>query len=146
MANEHSDSEATLLKGLASIEGFRREVRSFKTRLGKLTGRVESLELMNFQEQLNRLDEQIAQQQKSLLDTQRFVASFIIISTHNNSNEQVEQKRPDAGKHSEFVAETTTAISKVSISNDPLSIARAFKTKRYEVLHKLGIKTITLDY
>jgi hypothetical protein len=80
MANEypeHLDAETELLKGLNRVKTFEgeftEEMRSLKERLGALEGRIESLELMAFQDQLDRLDERINEISSDFIEVKREV-------------------------------------------------------------------------
>jgi chromosome segregation ATPase len=158
MATEHPDSQVALLKGLAKVE---KEVRSLKKRLGNLAGSVEKLELMDFQDQLNSLDERItklinhdlqqlkqahdaiAEQNKQIiLTTQRHYARSTIISIYNDCQERIGLSKPDIydRQQSQMALECSSAISKLDISLNPLSIAQEFRKKWYGELDKLGIE------
>lgn len=63
MANEHPDPETALYQALADVKEFKKQFKKeayiLKTQFGKLAKRVESLELLSFQDQLDCLHERI---------------------------------------------------------------------------------------
>ena len=61
--------EQTLDKRLTQL--VENKLRSIKTRLGILTGRVQSLELMDFQNQLDRLNERITKLSDEFIEFRR---------------------------------------------------------------------------
>lgn len=66
MADEEYPNRHTIaLDGVLKIG---KEVHSLKAQLGKLKGRIESLELMDFQDQLNRLDEKVGKISNGLIE------------------------------------------------------------------------------
>jgi chromosome segregation ATPase len=152
MASERPDAEQALLKALAN---FKKEVHSLKTRLGKLTGRVEQLELMDSQNQLTRLDERITkisdelttaanQQTQALLLLQRSIAALRIDSLVHNSREIIEQELPnDSHLFTQLLTDASSAKGKLTTSNNPWEIAIQFKDKWEKLLHELGANTIS---
>lgn len=66
-------------KAWEDIGSLKKEVRSLKTRLGKLTGRVNQLDLIGFQDQLSRLDERITRLSSDLTSVRQ--REFQIICT-----------------------------------------------------------------
>ena len=52
MENGHMDTEQALYKELATIKGFKKEVKALKTRLTKVSNSIEQVQVMDFQEQL----------------------------------------------------------------------------------------------
>lgn len=64
------------------INALKKEVRSLKTRLGKLTTEVEHLEINGFQEQLERFNERVSSQEKSITSLKRnsFHHQFVLLA------------------------------------------------------------------
>ena len=88
-----------------------------------------------------------AEQKKALLETQRFIAKFHILDVHNQSLYLLERQQPEKGKDSiaQFTADSSSAISKLDTSDNPLSIAEKFSEKRNSELKQLGVKFVTVS-
>lgn len=154
MTNGHSDPEAALYKDLAKIEEFRKEVRSLKTQLGRLAGRVKQLEVMDFQNQLNSLDERIKktsdeltaikkQQAKGLLETHRIIAALEINSASNSFWDIIHfQLSDNSNLRTQLVADASTAKSQVMTSEKPYDIVTEFKHKWTKRVRELGAEGI----
>lgn len=67
------DPEQQLYKDMAELKS---EIKSLKTRLTKLSGRIESLELMDFQSQILKIGEKIDSINEHLVITSRYLADL----------------------------------------------------------------------
>jgi hypothetical protein len=152
MENDHPDPEKALLKALAEVNKFKtefkKEAHSLKTQFGKLTNSVESLELMGFQEQLNRLHRQIAKINESLLETQRSLASFNVIASFNTALDDVWAKRREKYElfSNEFGMKATEAVTKIGMSDSPLPISEKFREQLYDALDNIGLHIFRMVY
>ena len=135
-----------------------KKLKSIKIQIGKLTGRVESLELMDFQNQLNSLDERItklinhdlqqlkqahdaavAEQKKELLDMQQRLASFMIVSTMNTLSCRYDI--PDK-LFRQICISAAAAKAKAQSSDEALKVAFEFYNHAIDSLNKGGISII----
>jgi len=158
MSNEHPDPEQALLKALANVsefkKEFKKEVHSLKTQLGKLKRQVESLELMDFQDQLDRLNEYIKKTSDELTKTIKnqtedlqFVARIVSIlridSLSDNYLQIMEHQLPNK-QHlaAQLYSDATGSKTKISTSDNPYEVAVEFKKKWDKTLEDLGAETI----
>jgi hypothetical protein len=89
MTSEGIDPETALFRELADIKEFKKEVRSLKTRLGRLTRRVDQLQLISFQGQLNGLDKQITKLSDELLQTRRQAFNLALTVVRDLANKHL---------------------------------------------------------
>ena len=71
MVNDNSDTEKSLYKELASIQKFKDDVSLLKDQIEELTERVEQLENLDFQNQLNCLDRKVTNLTNDLIETKQ---------------------------------------------------------------------------
>jgi hypothetical protein len=156
MSNEHPDREAALYRDLAKIEEFKREVRSLKTSLGKLKGRVESLELMGFQKQLDRLNDRITEFSSEFIQLQRFTHTINLVLfceltkriMHDQGHmapdpETCELAEKDcSSKLKVYYAQALERIDHYKDSKDMNKVFKDFWKKANEILHDYGFPEV----
>jgi len=154
MTNEHPDPETALYKELAKIEDFKKEVRSLKKRLGKVEGQTESFKLIDFQKQLDHLDERITklsdeltaitnQQAKGLLEVAQLTAAFEINSAVGDLRNIIDYQLSDSNTLiTQLVVDASNAKSKAMASKKPYSTVTEFKNKWKKRLLELGADII----
>ncbi len=137
-------SDELVEKHSEDIESLMKEVRSLKTRLGKLTSRVEQLGLMDFQEQLNRLNERIGIISEALLISSRNIARFIILSTCRDTKDIIYREKPNADRYviTQLLTDAKGTRTEVDKTTNPLLNSAQFENKCLELLKSLGIKTV----
>ncbi len=161
MAN---DSEQQLYEDMAELRDkvpkLQNEIRSLKTRLTKLSGRVESLELMDFQSQISKLDDRVesvkqeilelAQKQITLVNTlkdsvlsvQQYMAGLRINSLSSDFYRIIKNqpsKQPSA-LITQLYADVASTKSTIKSSNTPLEVANQFQETWKNRLQELGLK------
>jgi hypothetical protein len=161
MTDEHPDSETALLKALADVnkfkKEFRKEVRSLRTQFDELNGRVESLELMDFQEQLNRLNELTSKTSGEITEIKRMVFqrrlgdlhSFIRFAMHLTGHASTSPPTWGQAQHDcdneicVYYARTTERINQYKDIKDMEKAFHDFWDNANDILGKYGFPEIT---
>jgi chromosome segregation ATPase len=151
------DPEQQLYKDMAELKSG---IRSLKTRLTKLSGRIESLELMAFQDQISNLNDKVevvkrelkelAEQQLELArtlrnvltTTQLYSAALKIESLLSALRRIIENQLPNKAPTllTQLYADASNAKSQLQSSDTPLDIALQFKKSWQNRLQELGLK------
>lgn len=143
----------SLEKKVEPIESVEKDVRSLKTRISRLTGRVEKLELLDFQSQITRLDEQIGDLHsdfhtlagENFMWIQRKLGEFIIASTLSQANHYFKSSKAKNALEQLNIS-AAGAHAKVQISNAPLEDAITFYNDCLKLAEESGIRCIKLEY
>ena len=99
-------------------------------------------------DKVRTLRNEIRQYKKSLLETQRFIAKWLIILTHNDTRESILAKgiKGSGASVNELLAESAEALTEANKSKEPLSVAVEFSGKCADRLSEFGIKGISAAY
>jgi len=131
MANDPEQQLYTDMADLTEkVPKLQNEIKSLKAKLTKLSGRIESLELMAFQEQISSLNDKMKSISESLLAASRRLARFEMefLQYHVRGVIRDELSGPECERVREYIAkEYARAEEKLVHSSEPLSILRDFR-------------------
>jgi septal ring factor EnvC (AmiA/AmiB activator) len=121
------------------IRDIRDKIKTLQSDYRKLSKRMDNLEILGIQDQLNSLHD-------SLLETQRFLARIGISYASTNLLYNVQQQKPAMAKKifAQLTADASAARKEATISTKPLSILKQFHDKCYEDQKEWGIKIIDI--
>jgi len=141
-----NDAEQQLYKDIADltkkVPKLQNEIKALKGRLTKLSNRVESLELMTFQDQISRLGEKIDSVSMNLVNVSRLFASFVIDVNQMHIKSAIDQtlKSPIRETVKEQITlKQAQAAEAISHSLNPLEIAKGFRYTCVEYSHKYNL-------
>ena len=131
-----SDPEQQLYIDVADLKGkvpkLQNEVKSTKKQLTKLSNRIESLELLAFQEQISSLNDKINLIDEMVIEVSRVVAMTEIedLRLHMEKAIAGSQSTPSNKQLSQYLTvECTKARTQVCSSPKPLSILYEYRKK-----------------
>ena len=128
MANEANDGELPLQKKLTNIEN---KLKSIKGGLTKLTRRIESLELMSFQDQISKLGDEVESITKRLIKVEEAVALNEIDALNVHMIETINKAIPEQHMREQLEeymsVECAWAREKARNNPTPLAIMKAFR-------------------
>ncbi len=134
------DAESRILRELAEIEEFKDKVGELQTDFEELSDRIDKIEILNIQRQLNSLHD-------SLLDTQRWVAKMGIHYSAKHILGNVRAQKPDMSSRAftQLTANLSSALSKADVSTKPLDVLGDFHDKLAKYEKEWGLKLIDLS-
>jgi hypothetical protein len=151
------DRESQLYRDMADfreiIPELQREIKSLKIRTGKLTTRIEKVELLGLQDQIYRLSDKLNELRSEytslvgddFLWVQRKLGEFIIASTL-----MIAEIIFDSKKHKNALEQLSIssagALAKVEISETPLEMAIQFYNDCIKLADKSGLRVIKMVY
>ena len=143
MAN---DPEQQLYKDMddltEKVPKLRNEVKSLKRRLTIMSKRVESLELMAFQDQISKLDEKVNSIGAVLINTNRSLARFEMdfMQYHVCRAIRSSLKSPERDKLLDHISmEFARGTESIKHSSNPLSISTKFTKECVEYSDKYNL-------
>lgn len=139
------DREAQLDKSISNLTKkmpkLQNDIKSIKNKLAKLSGRIESLELMALPDQISNLDDEIKAVNSNLLSVSRFFAVFEMdfMQFHLRSRIQDSEIEYTEDVLEKIIAAFSRAKEAVKYATDPLEIVLDFRnectriSKEYEL-------------
>ena len=152
-----NDPEQQLYEDIADlmkkVSNLRNENRALKTKLTKLSNRVESIELLALQDQISTLNDEVKSNKQELqaavvtirdglIDAQRSIAGLRINTLTPSLKAIIERQLPKKAPNLlvQLFADAANAKSKIDSSNNPPKIANQFKDKWQKLLQELGLE------
>lgn len=140
------DSESALLRELAEVKGIKGELSDIKGEISKLRSdykklskRIDQIEILGLQEQINSLAD-------VLLTTQRVLARLHMHHEFNNFCFTLLSQKPEI--YNEVYAQLTVDLTALRIQADtsmtPLPLAQQFQQKCRNYADQVGLKKIDL--
>jgi hypothetical protein len=131
-----NDPESQLYRDMADIKELvpelQKEIKSLKGKITKLTNRIQTLEMMAFQEQITSLVEKINLLNEKALETSRYAAKFEMDFIQYHMKGMIHQKLSNQERErlSEHITQLfATAKERVQNSLEPISILIDFKNE-----------------
>jgi primosomal protein N'' len=136
------DEEISKVKSYKDFEKIvnklQEDVRSLKTRLGKLNSRAELFDLLAFQKQLDSLNDRIKEWSDNLTASNRNVAMNAVSLTYLKAQQLIDNK------HSYILAQMIADLGKINerirTSDNPLEVAEKYGDDIAKQLESAGIK------
>jgi DNA repair exonuclease SbcCD ATPase subunit len=149
-------SPEAIEKAFADIEVLQKEVRSLKTRLGKLTNRVTLTELQGLQDQISHLDERTTSFSKEFnekiqdYENQLLGLQCYVSASHINEDVDVfcnlldtSNIRDKSNIQTQLITDASSTKAEIFNSNRPNTLAVDFHTKWSKYLTDIGIKFVS---
>lgn len=131
------DTEGAFYKELAKI-------RSLKNRVGRLSARVEKLEILDIQNQINTLSDETHSLQNTVIETQRLLASLHIDVLRTNLllwlAINYDSKHPIHREVREYILPVASAAQQEVVHvSAPISIAQNFRNQCHDYFEQHGL-------
>jgi len=146
---------------IKNLEDFMKEVpilhnkvKALKGNITKLSNRIQTLEMMAFQEQITSIGDELKQfkqtsgdtsskQEEVLLELQQILVALNINSLVNNLGNIINNQLPNRSNLiTQLIADATKAKQQTEQSEEPFEIMREFKDKWFKKVEDLGAKVI----
>ncbi len=126
-----NDPEAEFIRGLADIKELKKDIKSLKTRTTKLSDSIEHLHLMDFQEQINRLNDTITELRDKLLESNRLLAKNDVIMTRDRIQYFITAESASQSwkktMRDWLITESVAAMTETGMSKNPIEVSTKFR-------------------
>lgn len=141
------DFESKYFREIEAVKDLKKKIRSFESKCTKLSKRIDNLEIMGFQEQLNSLSDDLHKMKESILKTQIFIATELILLIANEAAEYVRLRK--SKEFSNFKTDigilTASTLAKLDTAKDVMPMYKEFKDKCVGMVNELGITYISVS-
>ena len=134
------DFESKFYKELGQIDIIKDKIDKLQSGYKKLSNRIDQIEILGLQEQLNSIND-------TLLETQRTLARYMIIADGEFYDDVVKEQKPNLYNsfHSQLIVDIGKATTKAKTSNEPLIVRGEFAKSYSERTKEMGIILIDVS-
>ncbi len=109
------------------MEEAEKEIKNIKQRIKQIT---------------RAYDGAIANLKLSIIETQRYFSSMVIIDTHDLCTMIDTPNIKPTGFNSQLASETAATLKDLETTDEPMRIAKEFRIRQIDKLKKLGVTTV----
>jgi predicted RNase H-like nuclease (RuvC/YqgF family) len=144
---EDNESQKVIFLQIQEEQGnqifkLQKNVELLKTKLRKLQSRVETFDLLAFQQQLDALNDQVKEWSKELIASNRNVAMNCVSLTFLKVQQVIDKKHIKV--LAQLIAELGKINERISTSDNPLDVAQQFEDDVSKLVASSGVKGVDL--